>query len=143
MKKQGISLIVMTITIIVMVIISGAAILSLKQDNQINKAAQVVFKSDITEFKNTLSSYITSRVLEDSTFSPQYFDVTALSEIKAIIPNLPETYYDIINIENGQIVYVGTDSDERSWARSLNATTDTLIAIYTQYELPDPETLVD
>ena len=50
--KKGISLIVLVITIIVMIIIAGAIIISLNSSNVISKANQAVTDSDLANARN-------------------------------------------------------------------------------------------
>ena len=51
--KKGISLIVLVITIIVMIIIAGAIIISLNSTNIIDKANEAVTASDLANARNT------------------------------------------------------------------------------------------
>lgn len=51
--KKGISLIVLVITIIVMIIIAGAIIISLNSSNVISQANKAVTDSDLANAKNT------------------------------------------------------------------------------------------
>lgn len=51
--KKGISLIVLVITIIVMIIIAGAIIISLNSSNVIDQANKAVTASDLANAKNT------------------------------------------------------------------------------------------
>lgn len=52
--KKGISLIVLVITIIVMIIIAGAIIISLNSTNVINRANEAVTKSDVSTLNDKL-----------------------------------------------------------------------------------------
>lgn len=53
--KKGISLIVLVITIIVMIIIAGAIIISLNSSNVMTKADQAVKDSDLANAKNAVT----------------------------------------------------------------------------------------
>jgi type II secretory pathway pseudopilin PulG len=50
-KNDGISLIVLVITIIVIIILAGAVILSLANNNPISQANKATFLSDVSNFK--------------------------------------------------------------------------------------------
>jgi len=53
--KKGISLIVLVITIIVMIIIAGAIIISLNGTNVVNRADEAVTKSDVANLRSALT----------------------------------------------------------------------------------------
>ena len=53
--KKGISLIVLVITIIVMIIIAGAIIISLNGTNVVDRANEAVTKSDVANLKSALT----------------------------------------------------------------------------------------
>lgn len=57
LKKRGISLIVLVITIIVITILAGAVILSLSQNNPINNAKEAVFLDNAANLKTELDLY--------------------------------------------------------------------------------------
>ncbi|MEG0073081.1 MAG: hypothetical protein RR922_01950 [Clostridia bacterium] len=60
-KKDGMSLIVLVITIIVMIILSGVVIMALSKNNPILKANEATFKSDIKSIESMVSLDITTK----------------------------------------------------------------------------------
>ena len=64
--KKGISLIVLIITIIVMIIIAGAVIISLNDSDIIDRAEEAVEKHNESELKNTVSVLAMQYKLEDT-----------------------------------------------------------------------------
>lgn len=64
--KKGISLIVLVITIIVMIIIAGAIIISLSQTNVIDQADNAKYKSNQAEAKSLVALVYASELFETS-----------------------------------------------------------------------------
>lgn len=64
--KKGISLIVLVITIIVMIIIAGAIIISLNSTNVINRADQAVVATDVSTMNDQLNMAYVDLKLEDA-----------------------------------------------------------------------------
>ena len=73
-QNKGISLIVLIVTIIVMIIISGAIIMSLNQTNVIDQAEEAVEKHNLSELKSAASMAYSDWLLKENlpeTDSPQ------------------------------------------------------------------------
>ena len=64
MKRRGISLIVLIITIVVIIILATAIMINLSQTNVINNANEAVFKSDISTMQDELTIYISDKYSE-------------------------------------------------------------------------------
>ena len=64
--KKGISLIVLVITIIVMIIIAGAIIISLNSTNVINRADEAVVATDVSSMNDQLNMAYVDLKLEDA-----------------------------------------------------------------------------
>lgn len=80
--KKGISLIVLVITIIVMIIIAGAIIISLSQTNVINQAETATVKSNEAEAKSLVALLFASNLYTES--GDVYKKATA-AELESII----------------------------------------------------------
>ena len=119
MKKRGISITILIITIIVMIIISGAVIINLKEDNSVEKADKVVFQQDIKEFSKALDLEMSSSLLEDESFDSYLINEVTYDNIKKYIPKFMEKYEDLLVIEHGELVYIGTDEDEKDWVNEI------------------------
>ena len=61
MKKQGISLIVLVITIIIIIILAGSVILNLVDNNPIENASEAKIASDLDAFKFDLTIQIVQK----------------------------------------------------------------------------------
>lgn len=134
MKKRGISMLILVITIIVMAIIAGTIILNISRNKQMDRAAEIAFKSDIKEFQKSIDTYVQTNLMKNSSFDVSSVTASTVEEIRVIIPNFPDRYIDVFNISKGKILYVGVEEDEENWARELKATSDSVI--YDTGELP-------
>ena len=74
--KKGISLIVLVITIIVMIIIAGAIIISLNSTNVINRADEAVVATDVSAMNDQLNMAYVDLKLEDAYRSKNDFTKT-------------------------------------------------------------------
>ena len=72
-EKKGISLIVLIVTIIVMIIIAGAVIISLTETNIIDQAETAVEKHNISELKSAANMAYANWLLSDKTLDPQNY----------------------------------------------------------------------
>ena len=61
--KQGISLIVLVITIIIMIILAGAVILSVNGNNIFGKAKIAKYKSDLASLQEIVTTKVAERQL--------------------------------------------------------------------------------
>ena len=103
--KKGISLIVLVITIIVMIIIAGAIIISLSQTNVIDQADNATYKSNIAEAKSLVSLVYASNLF-DSTGSGANAKYTKISA-----GELEEIINDKLEIEFGTDYEVEVKAD--------------------------------
>ena len=74
-EKKGISLIVLIVTIIVMIIIAGAIILSLTETNIIDQAEVAVEKHNLSEMKSAASMAYSDWILRENTTKDNTTDV--------------------------------------------------------------------
>ncbi len=88
-KKEGISLLVLIITIIVMVILAGAVILSITGNNPISRANETKVKTDLTALKDEYNNFYSSALFDN-------------------VSNTKGYYTDKMNItKEGNIIYKG------------------------------------
>ena len=69
-KRKGISLIVLVITILVMLILSGVVIVSLSKNNPIEKAKEATLKTNVSQLLEDVNLYITTNL--DKDFNEKY-----------------------------------------------------------------------
>ena len=94
--KKGISLIVLVITIIVMIIIAGAIIISLNSSNVIARANEAVLKTDVATLNDKLTlAYVDLRAAYPTT--DKFDDESVISVVvngKTISVTGIEAYYE-------------------------------------------------
>ena len=87
--KKGISLLVLIITIIVMIILASAVILSITGNNPISKANETKVKTDLTALKDEYNNFYSSALFDN-------------------VSNTKGYYTDKMNItKEGNIIYKG------------------------------------
>ena len=124
MKKKGISLIVLIITIVVIIILATAIIVSLARTNVIENANEATVKQDFRTLQDELNMYIADRFADtrgdfeledlnaDSTTNPSVYDV---------LPSLSRTKYkDDVVIVDGKIAFKDTmNAQIKAWATEV------------------------
>ncbi len=128
-NKRGISLIVLVITIIVVIILAAAVILTLTSNNPIDSANKATFLNDLSTFNDELNMYkaqqysITKGQFDQSTLNADFTDTTTLF---TYIPSLngKTKYNDEIAVVSGTLRYVSENSTKKTWAESINISTE-------------------
>lgn len=118
--KQGISLIVLVVTIVVILILVSITILSIKDDDTVSKAKEVVFREDILNFQTEFNSYIDDKKFEAITAGRYYSakndseldEVIDYEKLKEIMPSFSEQYKGEFIIKDGELLYVGEDTSK-------------------------------
>ena len=118
-QKNGISLITLVITIIIIIILAGAVIFAIKQNNPISTANAAVFKSNLSEYRSELNTYKANKYLELSgTYDPSTLNVTG-NAIKDVITSMKSEDVSKYEIQAGELVYVGTNDKEKEWINDV------------------------
>lgn len=118
-EKRGISLIVLVVTIIVMIIISGAIIITLTQTNIIDQAEEATFKSQVRTIEEALNLKKASLLISSGGDIPQY-NLT-LGNL-GIDPSLESQFDEKLFINsNGELFYQENKftAQEVAWLRQL------------------------
>ena len=133
MKKNGISLITLLITIIVIIILSGTIIFSISKSNIINKGKEAVFKNDVANLREELQTYHYSKIIKEN----GKYSMTELNADKTMVEyegvkdnsitmadilksiNQKKEYLDIFEIYEGELVYIGSNKEEKKWAEEV------------------------
>ena len=130
-NNKGISLIVLVITIIIMIILAGAIILSLSGTGLITNANKGSFQSDIATMQEELGVYIANKTTETRgkyTQETLFASKDNLEEngakvdgknIKSVLTSIDKKYIDEVEIIKGKIVYVGDDLNKLKWASEV------------------------
>lgn len=122
-NREGISLIVLVITIIVMLILASAVILKLKDSNIPDNAKEVTFKSDVSGLKDELLAYVINAEAHGTEKDEINYSG---EEIKNVITSINEKYIRILEVENGELKYVGENEYEKKWAEEIGVLTNDL-----------------
>jgi hypothetical protein len=135
------------ITIIVIIILAAAVILTLTNNNPITNAKQASFVNDLDSFKSELDMYKASEYAKrigdfeqtslqgteaSLTFEGQTPEEAPSQTMYTAIPSLKgiSKYQGQFAIKDGQLVYMGTDTQRRTWAEGVGV----------KYEIPgEPE----
>ena len=110
-QKKGISLIVLVITILVMIILAGAVIITLNNTNIINKANTAVSETDKATEKEAMSVAVASSLSKDGIIDFEYLDShlpTGVSGTNGIY----EGYVTYTVSQKGRITTDGTSEEE-------------------------------
>ena len=124
-NKNGISLIVLIITIAVVIILASIIIMTFKNTNPTGKANEVKFKSDVRGFRDELMLTFSDKEMENPDFVKENVNVNLGNFVgmKQYIPDITEEYSKKLFIKNGQLLYIGDDAnenynkDEEKWAQ--------------------------
>jgi hypothetical protein len=131
--EKGISLIVLVITIIVIIILAGSVILSLSQNNPILQSKQAAFKSTAETYNSELTLAISSKYVQNPSFTPSLFnagiwngiDANKLGTVKEYISSITAADGIKYEIQGGRLVYTGSDLAEKAWLTEIGITNTT------------------
>ncbi len=134
MKKKGMSLIVLAISVIIMLMLSAVIVMSLRKDNSIEHAKEARFKQEMEDLVSSLKQSIATLQIKNSDVNPENVNETSSRGIKKYIPTLPNKYVGDVEIYKGNLIYVGTNTNEKKWATelgllksSVDTPTDTIV----------------
>lgn len=128
--KNGISLIALIITIIVIILLFGTVIVSLQKNNILNQADKAKFLNNILAFKEELELYKQKEYMyEPIKFKSESINANS-SSLTQNIPTTGKNIYDIIPILKhckyakdefivvyGKLVYIGNNPDYIKWSK--------------------------
>ncbi len=117
---NGISLIVLIITVIIMIILAGAILLSLNSSIIINKAQEANFKTNMNSYNQQLNMYVSDEYLKTMVNNLEDLNAETYEEIQKIIKGITEEHAKKIRIIKGKLLYVGSDLKEIEWAKEAN-----------------------
>ena len=121
MRKRGISLIVLIITIIVVIILSAVVILTLSKNNPIESAKEATFKEDVRTFQDELALAVSKEYANAAGQRDEKITTSDFDEIKQYIPSFSEKYKEKFIIQDDELRYTKQlDDKEKEYAQSLN-----------------------
>ncbi|MDD3304475.1 MAG: hypothetical protein PHP54_06145 [Clostridia bacterium] len=133
MKKKGISLITLVITIIVVIILAAAVILTLNNNNPVENAKEATFRSDVTSIHEQLNLYALNELAKNN----GTFDMTTMNgKVSDYIPGV--TQYDSeLKVEQGKLVYTGSDTKRAQMVEEIVGKTSTVEVGGLKYNKPN------
>ena len=125
MKKRGVSLIVLIITVIVVIILAVTVILTLSKNNPIESAKEAAFKEDVRAYQDELNMYISreyqqTQGMRDWKITATKYEKDSSNEeynksVYKYLNSFKKKYEGKIAIKEDQIAYVGNDEKEKEW----------------------------
>ena len=105
-KKDGISLVALLVTIIVLIILTGAVVATFMEGGIIDKAKESVFKNDMRSYQEMLvvKSAVNEIDLQTGNGTVTRLNATELAKIQAIIPEFKDEYRELVEISEGELV---------------------------------------
>jgi hypothetical protein len=115
----------------VIIVLAAAIILTLNNNNPIENAKEATFKSDIKTLQEELSMYIAKQTV-DSLGDKSKFNLEELNLNETSTPKVEEVLTGLkgsnlqgkIEVQNGKLVFTGTDEKEINWFNELMGQTE-------------------
>ena len=125
-RRKGISLIVLVITILVMLILSGVVIVSLSKNNPVEKAKEATFKENMKSYMSELSLAIANSVFEDNKDALNIVIGELKNDkykIKEFVKSINNKDAERIGVAEGQLCYMPTrfTKQECAWLKEIGA----------------------
>ncbi|MDD3303602.1 MAG: hypothetical protein PHP54_01640 [Clostridia bacterium] len=131
--KRGISLITLVITIIVVIVLAAAVILTLNNNNPVENAKEATFRNDVASISEQLNLY----ALNEMSKNNGAYDIASMNgKVSEYITEL--TQYDSeLKVEQGKIVYIGSDQKKAQIVAELVGKVDTVEVGGLKYNKPN------
>ena len=131
-KNKGITLIALVITIIVLLILAGVTIATLRGDNGIlTKAEEAKLSTELSGYKEALELYKVEKYSENSNFEEETLTAGKVElnyntkpteetgNIKTVIPDISDEYFEKLEVIKGELLINTQDKSEIRVAQSL------------------------
>ena len=131
-KNNGITLIALVITIIVLLILAGVTIATLRGDNGIlTKAEEAKLSTELSGYKEALELYKVEKYSENSNFEEETLTAGKVElnyntkpteetgNIKTVIPDISDEYFEKLEVIKGELLINTQDKNEIRVAQSL------------------------
>ena len=125
MKRRGVSLIVLIITVIVVIILAVTVILTLSKNNPIESAKEATFKEDVRAYQDELNMYIAreyqqTQGMRDWKITATKYEKDSSNEeynksVYKYLNSFKKKYENKLAIKEDKIAYVGNDEKEKEW----------------------------
>ena len=131
-RNNGITLIALVITIIVLLILAGVTIATLRGDNGIlTKAEEAKLSTELSGYKEALELYKVEKYSENSNFEEETLTAGKVElnyntkpteetgNIKTVIPDISDEYFEKLEVIKGELLINTQDKNEIRVAQSL------------------------
>lgn len=127
-NKNGITLVALVITIIVLLILAGVSLtLVLGENGIVTKSIKSKFLHDVAQFKEELEMSVDAEEVKEkrnratkiNVYRSDYDKNSFISEIKKYIPSFNNNYSEKFEIIEDQLVYIGNNELEKNWSKTL------------------------
>ena len=133
-REKGITLVALVITIIVLIILAGVAIMTLTgEEGILTKAKESRISTELSAYQEELETYKASKYLENNTFlestltagkeSLTYYTQDGKGEetgnIRTILKNISDEYFEKLEVVKGELLINTKDRTEIKIAQSL------------------------
>ena len=115
-RKTGKSLILLVIVICVMSV-AITFVAQIFNNKAKNKTQEEAFKLNVYEYCLEMQKYKDEMIAKQES-NEEDFDAYGI-ELKHIIPNIIETDMSKFKIEDGELIYIGLDEQERKWTKEV------------------------
>ena len=132
-KEKGITLIALVVTIIILLVLAGISISALTgQNGIITRTIEAKFQSELADYNEQLSLFIFNKQMENINFDKSSLTSgkdsinyntkkdNETGNIKTIIPNISDKYFDILQVFRGNLIIKTQDKELIKVAQSLN-----------------------
>lgn len=118
-QRHGISLIVLIITIIIIIILSAVILVTINKNNPVDSAKEAVFRQDIRQMQEELELYKFEMLAKKE--EPKNLNANRKSDpsIQQILESMTDKYAKILEIKNGELVYIGKNKSEYIIAKEI------------------------
>lgn len=115
-NKSGKSLILLVIVIVVMSFVL-LFVCKLFNNKDIKKAEEEAFKLNVYEYYLQIEDYKT-KMSKTEGYNEEEFNVCG-AELRSVIPDIIETDMAKFKIEQGKLIYIGFDEQEKQWTKEV------------------------
>ncbi len=124
-RKNGITIVVLVITILVLSILATTVVISLSTTNMISETQKTVFKLNMSTYSQIYDIYLANRILQDRAFDETKLNMTYKDAAYLdIFGSVPDKYKEGLRIIKGKLVYITENESELEIIESLGMIPD-------------------
>ena len=119
--ENGITLIALVVTIVVLLILAGVTINAVfGNGGVIERGHEAIFKGEVSSYKDALETEMLGESIGNEEFSKSSINAQTTSDIQKYIPNFDKKYENVLGISEGELCAGSSATDkEREWLNDL------------------------